>query len=416
MNQLKRWSLAPILQNFFNLGIFQAASIALQLLVIPIITRKYGIAIFGQVALAASFANFISNFSNYGTSQTAIKDVAANTDDKVFLSTLFYKILIFRFLASAIFFPVIGLMIFLHPTLSIWVWIGAIPLLLSEIINPLYFLIGKEKIQWISWGNIVVKIIVLVLILFIPLQSQPAAWVNALLGLPVVLYYIFICFYIHHKESLQMMIPSKKSLIHLAKENFYIMFNGTAVSLQQSVFLFTVANFVTANTLGMYALIDKLLGVFRQLISSISSAVYPQAARLFFQSPNQWFEFKKTLQKIYTLLFGIMGVIIFFGAKWMVILITKKDDSATETFVQMFSLAPLMMALNANNVLTLLLEKRHRTLFIISMIILTITFLISFSFVHFTNHQSLGWYPLVIEGICLLIYLIFTNKKSLHAP
>jgi len=416
MNQLKRWSLAPILHNFFNLGIFQAASIALQLLVIPIITRKYGIATFGQVALAASFANFISNFSNYGTSQTAIKDVAANTDDKVFLSKLFYKILIFRFLASGIFFPVIGLMIFLHPDLSIWVWIGAIPLLLSEIINPLYFLIGKEKIQWISWGNIAVKIIVLVLILFIPLQSQPAAWVNALLGLPVVLYYTFICFYIHHKESLHLMIPSKKSLIHLAKENFYIMFNGTAVSLQQSVFLFTVANFVTANTLGMYALIDKLLGVFRQLISSISSAVYPQAARLFFQSPNQWFEFKKTLQKMYALLFGMMAVVLFFGAKWMVIIITKKDDPATEIFVQMFCLAPLMMALNANNVLTLLLEKRHRTLFIISMIILTITFLISFLFVHFPNHQSLGWYPLIIEGICLLIYLIFTNKKSLHAP
>ena len=93
MNQLKRWSFAPILQNFFNLGIFQAASIALQLLVIPIITRKYGIATFGQVALAASFANFISNFSNYGTSQTAIKDVAANTDDKNYLSKLFYKIL-----------------------------------------------------------------------------------------------------------------------------------------------------------------------------------------------------------------------------------------------------------------------------------------------------------------------------------
>ena len=416
MNQLKRWSFAPILHNFFNLGIFQAASIALQLLVIPIITRKYGIATFGQVALAASFANFISNFSNYGTSQTAIKDVAANTEDKVFLSKLFYKILIFRFLASAIFLPVIGLMLFLHPDMSIWVWIGAIPLILSEIINPLYFLIGKEKIQWISWGNIAVKIIVLLLILFIPLQSQPAAWVNALLGIPVVVYYIFICFYIHGKESLQVMIPSKKSLIHLAKENFYIMFNGTAVSLQQSVFLFTVANYVSANTLGMYALIDKLLGVFRQLISSVSSAVYPQAARLFFQSPIQWFEFKKTLQKMYGILFGTGALVLFFGAKWIVFLITKKDDPTTEMFVKMFSLAPLMMALNANNVLTLLLEKRHRTLFIISMIILTITFLISFLFVLFTDHQSLGWYPLVIESICLLIYLVFTNKKSLHAP
>jgi O-antigen/teichoic acid export membrane protein len=416
MNQLKRWSFAPIIQNFFNLGIFQASGIALQLLVIPIITRKYGIATFGQVALAASFAAFIASVTNYGTSQTAVKEVAGNTDDTIFLSKLFYKILIFRLFASVIFFPVLVLMLFLHPTLSIWVWVGAIPLILAEIVNPLYFLIGKEKIQWISWGNIGVKVLVLALIILIPLQSQQAAWINGILGIPIVIYYVFICLYIHHKESLQVILPSRASLMQLARENFYIMFNSTAVSLQQSVFLFTVANYVSANTLGMYALIDKLLGVFRQLISSFSNAVYPQAARLFLQSPSNWFQFKKTLQKMYAILFGLMAVAIFFGAKLIVVLITKKDDPATEVFVQMFSLAPLLMALNANNVLTLLLEKRHRTLFIISMLILAITFLISYLFVQFTDHQALGWYPVVIESCCLLIYMVFTNKKSLHAP
>jgi O-antigen/teichoic acid export membrane protein len=416
MNQLKRWSFAPIIQNFFNLGIFQASGIALQLLVIPIITRKYGIATFGQVTLAASFAAFIASVTNYGTSQTAIKEVAGNADDRIFLSKLFYKILIFRFFASVIFFPVLAFMLFLHPTLSIWVWVGAIPLLLAEIVNPLYFLIGKEKIQWISWGNIGVKVLVLALIILIPLHSQQAAWINGILGMPIVLYYVFICLYIHRKESLQVIIPSRESLMQLAKENFYIMFNSTAVSLQQSVFLFTVANYVSANTLGMYALIDKLLGVFRQLISSVSNAVYPQAARLFQQSPSNWFQFKKTLQKIYAILFGIMAVAIFLGAKLIVVLITKKDDPATELFVQLFSLAPLLMALNANNVLTLLLEKRHQILFIISMFILAITFLISYLFVQFTDHQALGWYPVVIESCCLLIYMVFTNKKSLHAP
>ena len=416
MNQLKRWSFAPILQNFFNLGIFQASGIALQLLVIPLITRKYGIATFGQVALAASFAAFIASVTNYGTSQTAIKEVAGNADDTIFLSKLFYKILIFRLFASVIFFPVLVLMLFLHPTLSIWVWVGAIPLLLAEIVNPLYFLIGKEKIQWISWGNIGVKVLVLALIILIPLHSQQAAWINGILGMPIVLYYVFICLYIHHKESLQVILPSRESLMQLARENFYIMFNSTAVFLQQSVFLFTVANYVSANTLGMYALIDKLLGVFRQLISSFSNAVYPQAARLFQQAPSNWFQFKKTLQKMYAILFGIMAVAIFLGAKLIVVLITKKDDPATEMFVQMFSLAPLLMALNANNVLTLLLEKRHRTLFIISMLILAITFLSSYLLVQFTDHQALGWYPVVIESCCLLIYMVFTNKKSLHAP
>ena len=416
MNQLRRWSFAPILQNFFNLGIFQASGIALQLLVIPIITRKYGIATFGQVALAASFAAFIASVTNYGTSQTGIKEVAGNSDDTIFLSKLFYKILIFRLIASAIFFPMLVLMLFLHPTLSIWVWMGAIPLLLAEIVNPLYFLIGKEKIQWISWGNIGVKVLVLVLIILIPLHNQEAAWINGILGIPIVIYYVFICLFIHHKESLQVIIPSRESLMQLGRENFYVMFNSTSVSLQQSVFLFTVAFYVSANTLGMYALIDKLLGVFRLLISSFSNAVYPQAARLFQQSPRDWFQFKNFLQKMYAILFVIMALAIFFGAKLIVLLITKKDDPATEMFVQMFSLAPLLMALNANNVLTLLLEKRHRTLFIISMLILAITFLISYLFVQFTDHQALGWYPVVIESCCLLIYMVFTNKKSLHAP
>jgi hypothetical protein len=78
----------------------------------------------------------------------------------------------------------------------------------------------------------------------------------------------------------------------------------------------------------------------------------------------------------------------------------------------MFSLVPLLLALNANNVLTLLLEKGYQSLFIISILILGATFLLSFFLAQFGNPQAMGWYPLAIESSCLLIYLFFTNKKS----
>ena len=412
MNRLHRWSFTPILYNFFNLGVFQVSSIALQLLIIPIISRNYGMAVFGQVALASSFAAFAASITNYGTNQTGIKEVAGNTKDNLFLSTLFYKILVFRFLAAIVIVPISVMLFIFYSKLSYWLWLGTIPLILAEIINPLFFLIGKEKIQWISWGNIVVKLLTLLLILLIPLHSHQATWINIMLGLPMVLYYLIVCIYIQFKESLRFTFPSTASLLRLAKENFYIMFNSTTVSLQQSIFLFTIAGFVSANTLGSYALVDKLLGACRQLISFFSNAVYPQAARLFLQSPDKWMHFKRTLQKIYTVLFGIGAIVIFFSAKYIVLLITKKENDTTELFVQMFSLVPLLLALNANNVLTLLLEKGYQSLFIISILILGATFLLSFFLAQFGNPQAMGWYPMATESSCLLIYLFFTNKKS----
>ena len=416
MKSLKRWSFAPIIQNFFNLGIFQAAGILLQLILIPIVSRKYGMAVFGQVALVASFVTFVGGVTNYGTSQTGIKEVANHLIDRDYLSKLFYRILIFRMLVATFFLAAILLMIFLPANEFNWIWAGAIPLILAEVFNPLYFLIGKEKIQWISWGNILVKMLVLLFIILVPIQHQPAAWINVAIGMPMLLYYIVISIYIHYKESLKIIAPSKESIVDLAKDNFYIMFNGAAVSLQQSVFLFAIANYVSANTLGSYALIDKLLGACRQLVSSFSTAVYPQAARLFQQSADSWLQFRKSLQKIYTAVFGIAAILIFIGAKYIVLWITKKEDPGTELFVQMFCLAPLLLALNANNVLTLLLEKRYRPLFTISMLILAATFLISFTLVQFSDPHVLGWYPTAIEGSCLLIYMAFTKKKKLNVP
>ncbi len=416
MNPLKRWAFAPILHNFFNLGIFQATGILLQFLLIPIISRKYGLEVFGQVALVTSFATFVGGVINYGTNQTGIKDVANHLTDKEHLSNLFYKILFFRIIAAILFLPIILFLIFRPSHFSNVSWAGAIPLIFAEVFNPLYFLIGKEKIQWISWGNIIVKFLILLLILIIPMHYQVAVWINFTMGIPMVIYYLLVSSYIHQKENLQIKIPSKESLIHLAKENFYIMFNGSAVSLQQSVFLFTISNYISATTLGSYALIDKLLGACRQLVASFSTAFYPQAVKLFNQSPENWIKFRNHLQKIYLVVFGTAAILIFFSAKFIVLLITKKEDPITELFVQMFSLSPMLLALNANNFLTLLLEKKYRQLFIISILILGATFLISFILVQFSKTYVLGWYPIAIEGSCLLIYLAFTKKKKLNAP
>ena len=72
----------------------------------------------------------------------------------------------------------------------------------------------------------------------------------------------------------------------------------------------------------------------------------------------------------------------------------------------------MLLALNANNVLSLLLQKNYKSLFYISILILAVTAGLSFVLVKGFSPEALGWYPLLIETACLFIYSIFIRKKT----
>jgi O-antigen/teichoic acid export membrane protein len=415
IQRIRSSSFFGVLVNFFNLSIFQGASLLLQFLAIPLIIRTYGMAVFGETVLATSFAVFLGGFTNYGTHQTAIKEVATSINNKPYLAALFYKVLFFRSYAALITLPAIMAMYCLYPSLPVWLWLSIVPLVLAEVFNPLYFLIGIQKIEWISWGNLLVKLISLVALWLLPLHSNIAASINIIMGVPVLCYYAVITIIIIKKEALHFSRPSKNALLQLAKENFYIMFNGIAVALQQSIFLFAVAGFVPPQTLGAYSVVDKLLGAVRQLVSSFSNALYPKAAQLYAASTLKWVVFKTQINKGYAIVFGLAAVVIYVAAPQIVWLLTGAihTPQALQTigFIQLFAAAPLVLALNANNVLTLLLQHKYAALFYISVFILVATALLSALLIFSGSSLVLGWYPFAIEMVCLGIYTYYIQQK-----
>jgi O-antigen/teichoic acid export membrane protein len=418
IQRLRSHSFFGVLVNFFNLSVFQGAGIVLQFLAIPLITHKYGIAVFGQTVLASSFAVFMGGITNYGTHQTAIKEVATAKDNLSFLSALFYKVLFFRSYAFLLTIPAVLLMWCTYPSIGLWLWLSTLPLILAEVFNPLYFLIGVQKIAFISWGNLLVKLVSLVALFFMPLNTNIAASITLMMGLPVLLYYVVLTIVITKNQRLIFTKPNKNSLLELAKQNFYIMFNGVAVTLQQSIFLFTLAGFVSAQTLGAYGLVDKLVGAVRQLVSSFSNALYPRAAILYNQNVTDWTRFKTQVNKGYSLVFGIVGLVILIGAPQIVWLLTGQAASTAQSvsaiyFMRLFALVPLVIALNANNVLSLLLQNKYAALFYISVLILVATALLSVCIIFTGSTALVGWYPLFIETFCLCIYTYFIRTKQL---
>jgi hypothetical protein len=165
-------------------------------------------------------------------------------------------------------------------------------------------------------------------------------------------------------------------------------------------------------------LVDKLVGAVRQLVSSFSNALYSRAAILYNQNIKDWTRFKANVNKGYSIVFGIVGVVILIGAPQIVWLLTGQSLNSNQAintiyFMRLFAIVPLVIALNANNVLTLLLQNKYAALFYISLLILVATALLSVCIIFTGNTALVGWYPLFIETICLCIYTYFIRTKQL---
>lgn len=407
--------LLSIFKNFLNIGIFQLAGILLQFLTIPLITRKYGIEVFGEIALSTSIAYLLGNIVNYGTNQIAIKEIAVARDNNLLLSQIFSKVFWLRLVIFIIIITISTTITIRTLNRNLLLWLSISPLILSEIFNPLYFLIGIEKIQLISWGNIIARKLSFLLILFTSLQLNQSLILNLFVGAPLLFFYLLIFLLLIRKYNLRISLPSISHFKLMLINNFHVTFNGNIGMLQQSIFLFFVAGSFNPSILGAYGIVDKLLNAIRQIISAFSTAIYPRAAQLFHERKSSWLVFRFQIQKIYFLASLLLGLFLYFFAVQIVYLISSEQNSVASDFIKLLSPAPLFLCLNANNVLDFLLNEQYKGMFLISIFVLLATILISFALISNYFSLSIGWYPLFIEASCFLIYSIALKKYKLHA-
>jgi O-antigen/teichoic acid export membrane protein len=403
-----------LFRNIFNVGIVQASSVLFQLISISVIIRQYGLFTFGEIALSTNIAYLFINIINFGTNQIVVKNIAVFKYDQLKLSEFYSQTLHLR---SSVFLMSVFVIYFISKftIANTLIWISILPFLLAEIFNPLFFLLGVEKLHWLSWNILIARLISLLLIIFVFIDHEPVIYLNLFVGLPLLLLYIFLFFFILFKYHIKITFVSIKYIRTNFFNNFYVTFNGSIGMLQQSIFLFFVAFTFNTTILGAYGLIDKILNAFRQLISVFSAAIYPRAAIMYNVSKSNWLIFRKNTQIIYLLFSITTGFILFFYPTQFLRLFSKELNIYLVEFTRLLPFAFIFLSLNANNILDLLLAEKFKSMFYISIIILISTILISIILTKKYFQLSIGWYPFLIEVTCYLIYLITIRKLKLHA-
>lgn len=407
----------PAIGQFTALLILNITNALFQLMVIPLLVHNTSTNLLGTYFLVLSFGVLASIFINFGTGQTAVVEIR-QVQSKEQYPTIAAQVLSLRFWAFLMALLVCSLLPFVVNN-GIY-YLCAIPLLLSEFINPQYFLIATYNVRQYSLLNAAIRIAAFVGIYIFRTHEHIVAIALLLSGAGVLLLhlkYVSTAFFVKNIFS---NLPNFQTIKQLIKAQSLVLGNGLTVHLQQSLFLFALPHFVTPLFLSAYGLIDKLISSGRMMVNAYSAAVMPHAAGTHQQGLAHWTQLKKQQNKILAALCIIAGAILyFFPEQILMILLWGKKASNAEFFNQatvllkLIAPVPLLIALNVLNVAELLLEKKYLAYFIAGVLVLLVAILFVVFMYLGLPIKVAGYYPVIVEGSCLLIYfLILKGLKS----
>jgi len=400
-----------IISNFFNLSSIQVSNILLLILIIPIITRAVGIVEFGVIMFATRFSQFAGGVINYGTGQTGVRDVAFHIKDRGKLGEVFYNTLLIRIAIFALFLGVMfGLKWFTvkyYPFL-----LFSIPVAFAEVVNPLCFFIGAERLKMYNLLNMLSNVAAVAAVLTFIKNPGDAIWVNFILGMCNVAAYVGLLVYLIKKLGVPFYMPRKAELLKIGKDNFYLTINNLSVNLQQSIIIFALPMWGLEALLGPYSLCDRIIGQCRNLLITISNALYPNAAHLYQQSISLWNVYRKKTKYLLAGVFFSGSLLIFILADFIVFTLSKEHNETAIVFLKIMAFVPAVSALNVLNVLDQLLKNNTVYIFRIAVILFVLSLLTAFVLLNFSNYPLVGSFTLIVETCALLMYEFIVKKTA----
>jgi PST family polysaccharide transporter len=269
-----------VFKNIFFLGLMQGANYILPFITIPYLVRTIGIEKYGLVAFAQSFAAYFVIFTDYGFSLSATKLISINRDNsqkisEVFSSVLFVKL---AFVILSIIFSTVIIFSFKKFYSEYEIFYFSLLILIGHMLFPVWLFQGLEKMKYITFINILIKLFFTLCIfifirqeknyLYVPLINSLGFLVGGLVAFYIAIKQFNIKFSFNLANIKNQLIDGWHLFLAILSTNIYRNANTFFLGL------------VSTNTaVGYYALASKIIISLQALMSPIGQSLYPHLSK-----------------------------------------------------------------------------------------------------------------------------------------
>ena len=331
-----------IVENILSLYVVQAANYILPLITFPYLVRILGIEKFGLLAFASSFIQYFVTFTDYGFNLTATREISIHRNDNDQIANIcsaVYGIKLILFVLSCL------IVLFLVLTVDKFnneSTLYAISLLavIANLFYPVWFYQGIEKLKVIAVINLASRIVSTIAI-FLFVHGKEDYLITALIQnggavlSGIIGFFGVVCFW-----KIKLKLPCVNEIKQYFKNGWYVFGSVMSATLVNNTNMFLLGMLSVPKAVGYFAIADKIIRIFINLVAPISSSIFPHVGKLFAESREQGTHFVKKIMLYGGSGFAILSVIIMLSASFLVKIITGQDSPQISTLVKIMALLP----------------------------------------------------------------------------
>lgn len=398
-----------LLTNFSYLSFLQVFTLLIPLITYPYLIRVLGKDLYGLVVFTQVIAGYFNIFITFGFNLTGAKEVSIHRDNKEKLSEIVSSISVIKLIFLCLSFVLLLGCLFYASVASKFLYILAFWICILDVVFPIWFFQGIEKMKFITFISFSTRIVFILLIFVLIKNEKDVLWfpISNLIG--AILSGI-ISFYFIRKEGVKFILPSFSMMKEYVRKSYHFFMSNVLIQIYANSNKAIIGLFLGMGSVAYYDLAEKIVSLIRMPQGILSQTVFPRI------SANKNVAFIKKIFNLSICLNVFLYIILFFTAEYIVLLLAGKEMLSAVPIVRIMGLlAPIIAISNVMGILTLV-PFGFNKLFTQMIGISVVSYLILFGIIwklNIISIYSLSIINVLVEVIVSVISVYFVYKSKI---
>lgn len=393
-----------VLVNFSYLSILQIFTIVFPLLTYPYLLRIIGLELYGVLVFAQAIISYVSLVINFGFNMSGARSVAVYKGDKERLSQIVSSIYLCKFILWFICLIVYLSVISIFPFFKNYYWVYVLSFLLTfnELLLPIWFFQGIERMKYITIVNLSSRLLFVVAIFLFVYDHEDFLLVPLLNGIGAILAGCLSFYIVLGKEKINLSLIPMKELISAYKESLSLFVSLLSTQIYVNVNKLVIGSFLGMSEVSIYDMAEKVSLLIKLPVSMMGQAVFPKISR----ERNVCF-----VNRVMFLVAGIVSlayVVLFVYSGWIVYLFTGEYIEVASLIIRLLGVSAILVSFNNFLGGNRLIPFGYSSVYMRVMVANCLFFLASTGLLWMTeniNIYTVTVMTVAVEGFCLVTLL-----------
>lgn len=272
---------STVVKNFSYLTVMQLFTLLSPLITYPYLLRVIGRELYGSIVFAQTIITYINIFINFGFNLSGTQIISLNRNNPEYISEAVSNIYTSKFLfwltSIIIYFSVVS---FIHiPSESKLLYYISFFLTLNDLMLPIWYYQGVEKMKYITFLNIGVRILFMALIFVFVKDQSDFLLVPFFHSIGAICAGIASLYIIFKVERVKYQRPTLGSLKKYIVGSFPLFITSVSQSIYVNINKLVVGIVLGMSELAIYDFGEKITTFLKVPVNMIYQATFPKISR-----------------------------------------------------------------------------------------------------------------------------------------